>query len=180
MLYRVFIFFTFANMRKNLFIILLFYTSFFGINSAFANEPFVTNSIDTIQTESISFMDNLLEKDSLTGAFVIIHQDSLLELLINTPRTNKENNNYKGFRVQLFSSNTAKIAKERAFAIEKRVLQKHPDLTIYVSYNAPFWKVRVGDCTTYNAATKLRQYLVNEFPDLQTEIYIVPDQINIK
>lgn len=174
-----FYFFTFANMRGFLFIAFLFSTSIVCKNSVFANEPITTDSIESIPTKTTSFMENLLEKDTLTGAFVIVHQDSLLKLLINTPRTSK-GTIYKGYRVQLFSSNTAKTAKERAFAIEKRVLQKHPDLAIYVSYNAPFWKVRVGDCTTYNAATKLRQYLVKEFPDLQTEIYIVPDQINIK
>ncbi len=162
-------------MKKILFILFLFNSCFLKL---FANET-IQDSIISIQTEKVSFLEALLEKDSLTGSFVVIHQDSLLNILINTPRTNK-GNTQKGYRVQLYSSNTAKKAKERAFSIEKRVLQKYPDLAIYVSYNAPYWKVRVGDCITYASATKLRQYLIKEFPDLQTEIYIVPDQINIK
>ncbi len=165
-------------MRKNIFRLFLFCSFLVGIDSLSATET-VTDSIEIPRLEDVSFMKDLLTKDTLTGAFVIVHQDSLLEMLINTPRTSK-GNVHKGFRVQIFSSNTAKTAKERAFAIEKRILQKHPDWAIYVSYIAPFWKVRVGDCITKPAAEKLRQFLVKEFPDLQAEIYIVPDQINIK
>ncbi len=137
---------------------------------------------DTVVVElepQISFLEKILRKDSITGATITIYQDAQLEQLINTPRTGK-GDTHKGYRVQLFSSNQAKSAREAAFSIEKRVLAKHPEFAIYVTYQAPFWKVRVGDCITYDAAVQLRQFMATEFPELKSEIYIVPDQINIK
>ncbi len=137
---------------------------------------------DTVAVElepQIIFMEEILRKDSITGATVTIYQDAQLEQLINTPRTS-DGDTHKGYRVQLFSSNMAKTAREAAFSIEKKVLAKHPEFAIYVTYQAPFWKVRVGDCITYDAAVQLRQFMATEFPELQSEIYIVPDKINIK
>ncbi len=162
-------------MMRKLFITLLFCSIF---------APMVAQEVlpDTVVAElkpQITFMEELLQKDSITGATVTVYQDAQLEQLINTPRTG-QGNTHKGFRVQLFSSNMPQNARATAFAIEKKVLTKHPDFAIYVTYKAPFWKVRVGDCITYEAAVQLRQFMAAEFPELKSEIYIVPDQINIK
>lgn len=125
-----------------------------------------------------SFIEVLTSPDSVTGATVTIYQDPLLEKLISTPHTGDKS--MKGYRVQIFSSNHQKSARDKAFGIEKKVLQRFPELAIYVTYNAPFWKVRVGDCLTHNAAAQLRQFLITAFPELQAETYIVPDKIIIK
>ena len=66
-------------MKKILFILFLFNSCFLKL---FANET-IQDSIISIQTERVSFLEALLEKDSLTGSFVVIHQDSLLNILIN-------------------------------------------------------------------------------------------------
>ena len=52
-----------------------------------------------------------------------------------------------------------------------------PNLPVYVTYTSPFWKVRVGNCVTHDEAQTLRQFLIENFPEFQTETYIVPDQI---
>ena len=83
----------------------------------------------------------------------------------------------RGFRVQLFSSNNARTAREAAFKVEKTIREKLPHMAVYVTYTSPFWRVRVGNCPTHDDAQRLRQYLIEQLPQLSTETYIVPDQI---
>ena len=83
----------------------------------------------------------------------------------------------RGFRVQLFSSNNVRTARNAAFQVEKTVREKLPHLAVYVTYTSPFWKVRVGNCATNDDAQRLRQYIIEQLPQFQAETYVVPDQI---
>ena len=48
-----------------------------------------------------------------------------------------------------------------------------------MNYTSPFWKVRVGDFKTKTDAQVFRNQLIESLPALKSEIYIVPEQINI-
>jgi len=116
--------------------------------------------------------------DSVTHATVRIHQDKRIEtLLANKKFTNQTTTN--GFRVQVFSSNVQQTAKNKAFNIEKQIQEAFPDLTVYVNYTSPFWKVRVGDFKSKSEAQVFKSQLIDSFPIMKSEIYIVPEQIVI-
>ena len=116
--------------------------------------------------------------DSVTHATVKIHQDKRIEtLLANKKFTNQTTTN--GFRVQVFSSNVQQTAKNKAFNIEKQIQEAFPDLTVYVNYTSPFWKVRVGDFKSKSEAQVFKSQLIDSFPIMKSEIYIVPEQIVI-
>jgi hypothetical protein len=116
--------------------------------------------------------------DSVTHAVVNFHQDKRIEaLLVNKKNLNQATIN--GFRVQVFSSNVQRTAKNKAFNIEKQIQEIFPDQSIYVNYISPFWKVRVGDFKTKNEAQVFKNQLIESFPDLRSEIYIVPEKILI-
>jgi len=116
--------------------------------------------------------------DSVTHATVKIHQDKRIEtLLANKKFPNQTTAN--GFRVQVFSSNVQHTAKNNAFSIEKQIQETFPEQTVYVNYTSPFWKVRVGDFKTKSEAQVYRNQLIDFFPTMKSEIYIVPELINI-
>jgi len=48
-----------------------------------------------------------------------------------------------------------------------------------VNYSSPFWKVRVGDFVSQSQAQILRHKLIDAFPTMRSEIYIVREQIII-
>ena len=125
------------------------------------------------------FVKDLATPDSVTGAMVTLHQDARITRQVTAVRKSAVATTGKGFRVQLFASNVSKKGRDAAFQVEKKILAKYPDFVVYVTYAAPFWKVRVGDCISYEDAAVLRAFMVEEFPEYRSEIYIVPDQINV-
>ncbi|MFT3751934.1 MAG: SPOR domain-containing protein [Paludibacter sp.] len=109
-----------------------------------------------------------------------VYQDKRIEQLV----TNKRNSNgskltMSGYRVQVFSSNVQRTAKTEAFRIERQIREVFADQAIYVNYFSPFWKVRVGDFRTQGQAQAFRSELINAFPQMRSETYIVREQISL-
>ena len=124
-----------------------------------------------------TLFEALAAPDSATQANVVVHQDSIMRAALEAQQVRGNETTMRGFRVQLFSSNNARTAREAAFKVEKTIREKLPHMAVYVTYTSPFWRVRVGNCPTHDDAQRLRQYLIEQLPQLSTETYIVPDQI---
>lgn len=127
--------------------------------------------------EQATIFESLAAPDSVTGAAVAVYQDSLLRHAVEMQQARGADASMRGFRVQLFSSNNARTARDAAFKVEKTVREKLPHLAVYVTYTSPFWKVRVGNCVSNDDAQRLRQYIIEQLPQFQAETYVVPDQI---
>lgn len=152
---------------KKIVLAILILTTFFG--TIFAQEEIKT-----------SLFDELATPDCATNATIIIYQNEELKQRIEAEKTTSSETTGKGFRVQLFSGNNSQESQSQAFKIEQELLKKFPNLDVYVIYAAPFWKVRVGNCTTHEQALQLRDRLLEELKGYQTSMYIVPDQIVLK
>lgn len=129
-----------------------------------------------------NFFESMSKTDSASGASVKFFQDKRIENFVVEKRyysgaqlTTTGN----GYRVQVFSSNVQRTAKSEAFKIEKEILDLFPEYPVYVNYTSPFWKVRVGNFSSYSEAQSFREELVKYFPHLKSETYTVKDQINI-
>ncbi len=85
----------------------------------------------------------------------------------------------QGFRVQIYSSNRNQIAKAGAFKVEKEFVELFPEIHAYVTYTAPFWKVRVGDFSSYYEALTFSNKIKDTFPERATEVFVVKED-NIK
>lgn len=112
---------------------------------------------------------------------VVIHQSADIGQVL-TDKINdvhREVVTIQGYRVQVFSSNRYQTAKAEAFEMEKRVQQSGLDVTTYVLYNPPFWKVRLGDFKTQEEALMLKDEVVSRLPDLQGDTYVVRDQVEV-
>ena len=133
---------------------------------------------DNKETKRSNIFEALTSTDSISKATVKIHQDKRIELLLANKKLS-QSQMANGFRVQVFSGNIQKTAKTDAFRIEKQMQESFPEQAVYVNYTSPFWKVRVGDFKTKEEAQKFRNQVIETFPDLKSEIYIVPEQIFI-
>lgn len=171
----------FFCMKNRIFILLVVV---FAANGIFAQNIIDMAALfmqqpDTVNEKKLTFLEQLALPDSATNATVVVHQSPILDAKINSRNIN-EGQTIKGFRIQLYSSNTPRTAKQTAFDIETEVKEKLPEVEIYVSYHSPFWKVRVGNCLSHQEATELLLKLRKEFPEYRTEMYIVPDQVVIQ
>ncbi len=112
---------------------------------------------------------------------VVIHADSSINQLIQDKIDGviREEVQIQGYRVQVFSSNNQQEAKTQAFAVEKLIKDASLGIEIYVTFNPPFWKVRLGDFRTQEEALLLKAELNQKFPQLQAETYVVRDQITV-
>lgn len=112
------------------------------------------------------------------GGRVLFHQDPRIELLINENKSSGTKE-LQGFRVQVFSSNAQRTAKDEAFSIEQRLVQAFPSHKVYVTYTSPFWKVRLGDFIDQESAKEFTEELLQKFPALRKDTYTVRERITV-
>lgn len=83
-----------------------------------------------------------------------------------------------GYRVQVYSDNNARTAKNEARSKERAISGAFPELATYVIYDSPYWRLRVGDCRSKAEAEELAAQLKKAFPAYRAEITVVRDRIN--
>lgn len=86
-----------------------------------------------------------------------------------------------GFRIQVYSSGGSKaggkaIANSRAAAVKNGL----PEASTYVSYKAPYWRMRVGDFLTREDALVVMEQLKAIFPEYAKDMIVVRDRINYR
>ena len=110
-----------------------------------------------------------------------MHQDERIETVIASKINGSELQTMEisGFRLQVYSSNVPQTSKKEAFEIENDMKTAFPDIPVYVIYQPPFWKVRLGDFRTQTEADLLRQEVVNRFPNIKGDVYLVKDMIQV-
>ena len=106
----------------------------------------------------------------------IVQDSALIRLLRATIADKRELVEMDGYRVQIYSSNQQQSAKAEAMKLENKLKDKLSQ-TVYVMYMPPFWKVRVGDFRTVEEAKEYKKAVVQEYPDLMGNTYIVRDKI---
>ena len=182
-------------MKQHLFITIVLTTAFssglFATNDSIQTRIDTTATIgaDTIISAKVAPLPRPIIYDSI---FSVNHGDSLIlieiiqdiriEQLLYKKINNilsKSSTIMPGFRVQVFSSNTQQTAKEQALKIEEKMKKSFPGVAIYVSYQSPFWKVRMGDFTQQTEAQLLRSNIIEKFPALQGDIYLVKENIEV-
>ncbi|MDL2289878.1 SPOR domain-containing protein [Paludibacteraceae bacterium OttesenSCG-928-F17] len=162
--------------------ILLTIFSFFCVSMSFSqiNPPPTPDPVPPVEYREEApknVFEIIANSDSVHEGVIRVYQDKRIEQLFMDRITLSNTGVASGFRVQVFSSNTQRTAKNEAFRIESLVREKLPNASIYVSYTSPFWKVRVGDFRTTEDAQILRNELMKAFPDMSKEMYIVKDEI---
>ncbi len=82
-----------------------------------------------------------------------------------------------GFRIQIFDSN-ARGARNEAQGRKRAVESRFSKMRAYVTFDSPYWRVRVGDFHTRAEAEHALTELRRSFPGLGASFRIVRDRIN--
>lgn len=95
---------------------------------------------------------------------------SLDSLVRYSAQSNANQTTLDGFRIQIYSGSGV-TSKNDAAETQARFMKMHPEEKAYIIYNAPFWRVRVGDYRTRSEAMRLLNKLGGSF----SGSYIVRD-----
>ena len=134
----------------------------------------------------ISIFDVLAREEPNKGRVVVI-QDPQVKALVGRYLSgeNIEKNEeetflkFSGYRTQVFSGNNQRKSKDEAAQKAKEVKELFPDVPAYISYTAPFWRLRIGDFRSKEEAFILQRQLMEAFPAFAKEMYIVKDEVKI-
>lgn len=101
-------------------------------------------------------------------------KDSRIDILIRKQIyiNNLAIRNQPGFRVQVLTTNK----RNAALDAKAKVMQLYPEHRSYVDFEAPYFKVRIGDFKTRDEATELRNKLSDLFSG---GVFVVPTTINV-
>lgn len=83
-----------------------------------------------------------------------------------------------GFRVQVYSDNNVRTAQSEARSRGRRIQNAFPELRTYVVYNAPYWRLKIGDYGTRSEAEAAAAEIRSTFPAFAKEVRVVRDNIN--
>lgn len=108
---------------------------------------------------------------------IVVHKDPRLDILstkqaaVNKLTARMTNGGmYKGYRLQI--SNTR--SREQAFQAKADVLRQFPEHKAYVTFQSPYFKVRVGDFMDKADAEAARKMLSRYYPQ---GVYVVEDVV---
>ena len=117
---------------------------------------------------------SLLEEGS--GGRVTLALDSLLESNYNKLiARNMQSSGIPGYRIRIYSESGAGAKNEQQL-VRARFLSLYPGLDAYNRYDAPYFKIYVGDCRTKSEALKLQDRIAKDFPNS----IVREDFINLK
>jgi hypothetical protein len=113
-----------------------------------------------------------------TGGVVVNRDprvDSLVQkqIEINELTTRDARRNVPGFRIQVMNSPD----RNKVYAAKAKVYDEFPDLKPYLLYQAPNYKLKVGNFKTQEEAEQALQQLSKLFP---SGLYVIRDIVEIK
>lgn len=150
-------------MRKYLIPLIFLCFSLNGMGQDDSGREFQTNDIIT-----------QLQHNSPSQGKVIITQDSEIERLFNLHVfQNAKQPGMNGYRIRIYLD-LGQRSRKQSEDIVNEFYSKHPGISVYRSYESPYYKVSVGDFRTRDNAFKLYYELKKEYP----KAFIVPERIN--
>lgn len=138
------------------------------------------------ETETVTIIDHITG-----GTSNVINQpDKMLKRLLPTTTPAEEekekeetarpvNGRMAGYRVQVFSDNNARTAKNEARSKQRVISSRFPNYQTYVMYTSPYWRLKVGDFKTQKEANAAADELRKAFPSYSKEIRVVRDRVNV-
>lgn len=110
---------------------------------------------------------------------IVIHKDPRLDVLvkkqaqINEATTRDARRSMPGYRIQVINTSD----RTAAITAKTKIYQLHPELKAYLLYQAPYFRLRVGNFKDKDEAEDYRKSLTKEFPNT---VFLVRDTIEVK
>lgn len=109
---------------------------------------------------------------------VVVVKDARIDLLIrkqmeiNEATTRDSRRSMPGFRIQVINSPD----RNKVFAVKTKIYQQFPELKPYLMYQAPNYKLKVGNFKTQEEAEDYQKQLSRLFP---SGMYVIRDTIEV-
>jgi hypothetical protein len=81
---------------------------------------------------------------------------------------------YKGYRLMVLNTNN----RDLAYKTRTEILRYFPDNNVYMAYQSPYFKIKVGDFLKKEDAEKFKKELSRVLP--QNSVFVMQDIINVK
>lgn len=104
------------------------------------------------------------QRGSVDVEFSSTRLDSLISI---NQRSNYNQTTIDGYRIQIYSGSGVS-AKKEAHEIRDRFIELFPREKVLVRYDAPFWRVKVGDYRSRSEAMALLETVKRRFPGAYT------------
>jgi hypothetical protein len=108
------------------------------------------------------------------GEVRVIQDPRIDQLITRHVESNQKLSGVPGFRIRIFSQ-SGQVARQNANQVRAEFLKRYPDMDGYLTYDAPNFKVYVGDFRTRSEALKFHKRVARDFPNA----FIVADRINL-
>jgi hypothetical protein len=126
---------------------------------------------DETETEKNDLYQAQSDPDKSWDKHLIINSDARVDTLIQIHREEStRKGGIDGFRVQIFQG-----TKDAAYQAKAKFISTYENIKVYVLFQSPDFKVRIGDFRTKSEAIKLKYLIKNEFP----AGYIIEDIISL-
>ena len=126
----------------------------------------------------ILFSSCFAQVDS-SGIGVLVHKDPRVDLLvkkqasINIVSKKSIGRTMRGYRLMVLNTNK----REDAIAAKTKIYTYFPELKAYLTYQAPFFRLKAGNFQTRDEAEKYKKEMAPLFPK---GVFILNDTIEVK
>lgn len=132
-----------------------------------------------IVSELASGTVEVILPDGFMRRLVQVHEADAVETAASAAESTKRKAaSRNGYRVQIFDDNNARTAKREAQARRSMVGGRFPEYRTYVSFNSPYWRVKIGDFRSRSEAEAALAEIRRAFPSLGSQLRVVRDRIN--
>ncbi len=133
------------------------------------------SNISFSQDESDNKSDIFNDLQNNSGGTVKIYESPTIRLQMEKHlETFAKKKGVEGYRIQIFFG-SSKSAQKLANETRADFISVHEDLKAYIEYNAPYFKVRVGNFRERSYALQLLQEISEEYPSA----FVVKDIIEV-
>jgi hypothetical protein len=129
----------------------------------------------------ICFMAANAQDDTAVTGKVTVIKDPRMDILakaeaeMNKATVGLGIKSAKGYRLLILSSNDREYVRK----VRTELLQRFPEQKVYMSFQAPFIKLKFGDFVEKDEAEKYRKLITNS-KIVTTNVYMVPEVVEVK
>jgi hypothetical protein len=120
---------------------------------------------------TVCFLSIVFVGKAQKGIITVVEGDGISSLVEKHVYLNSKQK-IIGWRIQIFFD-SGNNSKSKAYNKKGVFMSMYPDMSVYLMFQSPYYKVRVGDFRTRMDAEGFKQKLLGAFPDA----FVVKDEI---